>query len=95
VELAVFDGGDQLARTVFDEANVDLWMSALIDREQVRHRRLDELRRCPDTQRTALSSAERSRALLKRLGFRQHASTPSEHFAGIEAEDDPSADPIE
>ena len=91
----MFDGSDELARTVFDEADVHLWMPALVDREQVRHRRLDELRRCPDTKHTALSSAERTRALLKRLGFRQHSSTPSEHLAAVEAEDDPSADPIE
>jgi len=95
VELALLDHADQSIAAALDKSELHLRMPPPIQRQDLRHRRLEELRCRAHSKDTALTAAERHSALSERLGLREEAAAASEHFATVSGEGDPPSDPIE
>jgi hypothetical protein len=56
---------------------------------------LDELRRCPDPERSSFPAGESSRTLAQAFSIRQKPSRPLQEFVAILCENDPASDPVE
>jgi len=95
VDLALLDHADQSIAAALDQPYFHLRMPPPIQRQDLRHRRLEELRCRTHSKDTALTAAERHSALSKRLGLREQAAAACEHFATVGGEGDPPSDPIE
>src|SRR6267142_3225745 len=94
VDLALLDSADQPIAAALDEPYFHLRMPPPIQREYLRHRRLEKLRRRTHSKDAALAPAERHSALSKRLRLREQAAAACEHFATVGGEGDPPADAI-
>jgi len=95
VDFAVLDHVEESIAAALDKPYFHLRMPPPIQGQDLRHRRLEELRCRTHSKDTALTAAERHSALSKRLGLGEQAAAACQHFATVGGEGDAPSDPIE
>src|SRR5919108_1663461 len=91
VDLTVVDHANQAIGAALDESHFNLRMLPSVDREDRRHRRLEELRRRAHSEDAAPPAAKRDTALSQRLGLCEQAPAAYEHLATVGGKGDPPA----
>src|SRR5882672_950212 len=95
VELAVLDPSHQSVAAALEETYFHLRMPPPVQRQDLWHRGLEELRRRAHSKDAALPTAERRAARAKRLGLREQAAAAREHLGAVGGERDTPSDTIE